>query len=66
MARQKRPSGVMWPVDDSWKREVVAALHAKKITRRDLALLLDVAPSAITRTEQSGRSDCNARNRGML
>lgn len=48
MARQRRPTGPMWKIDDDWKRDVQAAMARKKITKADLARALGVVPATIT------------------
>jgi hypothetical protein len=53
MVRQKRPTGTLWTVDDSWKRDVTARMKEKGISRADLAreiraLGVSCTPSAIT------------------
>ena len=48
MARQKRPSGPAWTVDETWKDDVRVAMRSKGISRADLARQLGVSPAAIT------------------
>lgn len=48
MVRQKRPRGPLWTVDDDWKRDVLAAMVSKGISRADLARRIGVAPAAMT------------------
>lgn len=48
MARQSRPKGRPWPVDDAWKRDVLARLETDGISRAQFARDLGVTPSAIT------------------
>lgn len=48
MARQRRPTGPAWTVDETWKDDVRAALRSKGISRADLARQIGVSPSAIT------------------
>lgn len=48
MVRQRRPTGPAWTVDESWKRDVKAALKRAGISQADLATKIGVTPSAIT------------------
>lgn len=48
MARQSRPTGRPWPVDDAWKKDVLAKLAEAGISRAQFARDLGVTPSAIT------------------
>ena len=58
MGRQKRPAGVMYSVDEAWKRDVLVRMDAKGISKAELARLVGVTPGAITilfqpKTQQS-------------
>lgn len=48
MARQTRPSGPSWPVDDAWKRGVLAEMAEAGISRSEMARRVGCKPSALT------------------
>lgn len=58
MARQKRPSGPLWTVDEAWKTAVKERMKELGIKPNQLAEMVDADPSSMTvlfrsRTKQS-------------